>query len=309
MQLFRREALDEHQQQGGPGRILRVAPPSYLRAFGLILWLVSMFVLIVSIYDVDLVVRGAGAVSYQHVREVVAAPTTGPVVEVYVSTHEQVAAGDVLLRLRDDVLAESIARAERQLADADALVLRLAGDASQPEVLERALSIANSQRAVAAAQRDELMQQAREIEIVAPFAARIGEVYVGEGELAQAGSLLVELFPLDAEPRAYLAFHTQDRHRFRVGMDVSISVDERPAVDVGSGHGKILKIWPGTLRAGWPDGVEGSPEAAHRGTFLVEASLTAPPPRAPDLEYMHDTPIEGSVTVAEHKVYELISAP
>jgi membrane fusion protein (multidrug efflux system) len=133
---------------------------------------------------------------------------------------EQVEAGQVLARLRQDAEQASLSELQVRLADAEREVRRLEDLARRNQVAQTDLDSARTEVDVIRHQISEVRARIKDRTVVAPFAGVLGLREVSEGALVSAGQRLTTL---DDITRMRLRFTVPERYlgELRVGQEIA----------------------------------------------------------------------------------------
>jgi RND family efflux transporter MFP subunit len=174
----------------------------------------------------------------------------GIVEELTVSEGDAVAAGERIAVVRDDKIAfqvaaldaqiraveSQLATAETELTRGETLVERGIATAQRLDQLRTSVDVARNQLAAAQAQRDVVLQQGAEGEVVAPGDGRVLTVPVTRGAVVLAGEPIATI----GGGGFFLRLAIPERHAgtLQEGAEIRITTDGAASV------GKLAKIYP-----------------------------------------------------------------
>lgn len=142
--------------------------------------------------DLDVFEQVVGTVQPEF-QATISAKVTGRILERKVVPGQQVAAGDLLVRIETPELEAALARAEASLGNAQSEVERFRRLEGSGSVSQREIDRAETQLRVAQAERNRIRSQLDEATVAAPFAGRVTREYVDPGDLVQPGSPLCRI--------------------------------------------------------------------------------------------------------------------
>lgn len=142
--------------------------------------------------SIDVVAEAVG--STRALRTVEITPlATGRVTQVGFKAGDLVKAGDVLLKLDDDIQRADLAEAEARLSDAETALKRSETLKRQNAVATATVESAQTQVSIAKAERDRAVRNLRERVIRAPFAGVVGYSHVELGARVEDGDMVTVL--------------------------------------------------------------------------------------------------------------------
>jgi multidrug resistance efflux pump len=210
--MFRREALDHFRHRGAEGPAFRVSPGWVRWAYPTLLVLVGGALLAAWLIDVPTYSKGSAVVVIEGHR--VTARNAGVVEDVYVTSGQEVAAGQELARLHDSDEAADLDEVTAEYDDAMVALLFEPTDRNA-----RAAAIALAPRARRAQER----VGARVVR--APHAGGVRDVRIRAGSPITAGEHVLTVVDDAAEPVVVALMPSRDLPRIREGMQLQVRLD------------------------------------------------------------------------------------
>ncbi|SFR98323.1 efflux RND transporter periplasmic adaptor subunit [Yoonia litorea] len=210
--------------------------------------------------DVQLVLSAEGQSEPDRLARV-QSEAAGQVVSVNASRGDFVEAGQELGRIASDTFAAQVTQASTQLEQArrdleNALALQERGVATEDRVSRARAGEAAAQAALTAAQ-----EQLENAIIRAPFAGRLNDLTLDEGEFVDAGDIVAEV--LDNDP-----------------LTVVIQVPQQALSRIETGQAAQVQFITGEERVGQVSFIGGNADQQTR-TFRVEVTVDNPQSRMP----------------------------
>jgi membrane fusion protein (multidrug efflux system) len=193
----------------------------------------------------------------------------GIVAELPIEDGDEVARGDLVLRLEEEEERAAVAAAEAALAEAEAELARARQLAGEEFASEQRVETARAAYESAEAELERARVRLRDRRVLAPFAGRVGVVEVSPGSFVQPSTTIAPLYSVDS-------------------LEVHFDVPQRIADRVEPGAEVVLGEQTLNVTALTP-----AARAATR-TFTAIAPLAAPDPR----RHRPGTFVDVALTVA-----------
>ncbi|MEX1369458.1 MAG: biotin/lipoyl-binding protein [Nannocystaceae bacterium] len=204
--LFRSESLQAHADQGNRGDVVRVSPSWIRWAYWMLVVLMVASVVYIVVGEVDQYSSGPAIVRV-HERTELAAQSSGPLLEVYVSPGQRVDAGTPLARLDDGSLRAELRRIQREM---DTQLRKRMLDPSDSAATQALISLRGQLRGVM--DRLELRQ------IRAPHAGTVSDLRIRAGQHIEVGDIVMSLVHDDERRRVIALLPGADRPQLHPGM-------------------------------------------------------------------------------------------